>query len=142
MTEVFSAVYKEKRQSTVSLIPKKGDLVDLQNWCLIKLLSVEYKIMTNALKQFETHLPSVNAPDQTCSIPGRSINDNLLLVRDLIKHSQEWRSPLGLFSLDQEKALDRVSHGFLQRVLTKMNFPNTLSTGWNYTTRTPQAEFW
>lgn len=97
MTEVFSAVYKEKRQSTVSLIPKKGDLVDLQNLRPIKLLSVEYKIMTNALKQFETHLPSVNAPDQTCSIPGRSINDNLLLVRDLILHSQKW-GPLWAFS--------------------------------------------
>lgn len=73
-------------------------------------------------KWFETHISSVIAPDQTCSIPSRSFNDNLLLVRDLILHSQEWKSHLGLLSLDQKKAIERVSHGFLQRVLPKINF--------------------
>ncbi|KAJ8001267.1 hypothetical protein DPEC_G00192550 [Dallia pectoralis] len=68
----------------------------------------------------------VIAADQTCSIPERSINNNLLLVRDVILHSQEHGSPLGLLSLDQEKAFDRVSHRFLQRVLKKMNFPQHL----------------
>ncbi|KAJ8002366.1 hypothetical protein DPEC_G00179130 [Dallia pectoralis] len=83
--------------------------------------------MTKALtKRFQSHLPTVIAADQTCSIPERSINDNLLLVRDVILHSQECGSPLGLLSLDQEKAFDRVSHGFLQRVLKKINFPQHL----------------
>ena len=36
------------------------------------------------------------------------------------------RSPLGLLSLDQEKAFDRFIHGFLQRVLTKITFPQHL----------------
>ncbi|KAJ8000408.1 hypothetical protein DPEC_G00204510 [Dallia pectoralis] len=133
VAEVFQAIYRERRlgesmrQSTINLIPKKGDLKDLRNWRPINLLSVAYKIMTKALtKRFQSHLPRVIAADQTCSIPERSINDNLLLVRDVILHSQERGSPLGLLSLDQEKAFDRVSHGFLQRVLKKMNFPQHL----------------
>ncbi|KAJ8014632.1 hypothetical protein DPEC_G00017650 [Dallia pectoralis] len=66
-------------------------------------------IMTKALtKRFQSHLPTVIAADQTCSIPERSINDNLLLVRDVILHSQVCGSPLGLLSLDQEKAFDRI----------------------------------
>ncbi|KAJ7985704.1 hypothetical protein DPEC_G00343210 [Dallia pectoralis] len=133
VAEVFQAINRERRlgesmrQSTITLIPKKGDLKDLRNWRPINLLSVDYKIMTKALtKRFQSHLPTVIAADQTCSIPERSINDNLLLVKDVILHSQERGSPLGLLSLDQEKAFDRVSHGFLQRVLKKMNFPQHL----------------
>ncbi|KAJ8006706.1 hypothetical protein DPEC_G00110000 [Dallia pectoralis] len=91
------------RQSTITRIPKKGDLKDLRNWRPINLLSVDYKIMTKALtKRFQSHLPAVIAADQTCSIPERSINDNLLMVRDVILHSQERGSPLGLLSLDHQ----------------------------------------
>ncbi|KAJ7998408.1 hypothetical protein DPEC_G00204630 [Dallia pectoralis] len=101
VAEVFQAIYRERRlgesmrQSTITLIPKKGDLKDLRNWRPINLLSVDYKIMTKALtKRFQSHLLTVIAADQTCSIPERSINDNLLLVRDVILHSQERGSPL------------------------------------------------
>jgi hypothetical protein len=89
--------------------------------------------MNKALtKWFQTHPSSVIAPHQTCSILDRSINDNLLLVKDLILH---------LLSLDQENAFDRYSYGFLQRVLTRLTFPNTSSTGPNTATEISQAEF-
>jgi len=133
LAQVLRAVYRERRlgesmrQSTVTLLPKKGDLKDLRNWRPINLLCSDYKILTKALMwRFQIHLPTVINPDQTCGVPGRSINDNLLLVRDLIFHSQERRSPFALLCLDQEKAFDRVSHGFLQEVLGRMNFPQHL----------------
>ncbi|KAJ8333630.1 hypothetical protein SKAU_G00416380 [Synaphobranchus kaupii] len=117
LAEVFRAAYREGRlgaslrQSAVALVPKKGDLKDLRHWRLINLLSTDYKIMAKVLmRRFQHLITSVVGPDQTCSIPGRSINDNLLLVRDVIIHSGERRSPLGLLSLDQEKAFDRRRH--------------------------------
>lgn len=98
--------------------------------------------MTKALtKWFQTHPSSVIAPHQTSSILDRSINDNLLLVKDLILQSLEGMSHLGLLSLDQEKAFDGYSYGFLQRVLTRLTFPNTSSTGPNTATKISQAEF-
>ena len=133
VAEVFRAAYREGRlgaslrQSSVTLVPKKGDLKDLRNWRPINLLSVDYKIMAKALmRRFQGLITSVIGPDQTCSVQGRSINDNLLLVRDLIIHSGERRSPLCLLSLDQEKAFDRVSHVCLERVLERMNIPGPL----------------
>ena len=114
VAEVFRAVYREGRlgaslrQSSVALVPKKGDLKDLRNWRPIKLLSVDNKIMAKALmRRFQGLITSVIGPDQTCSVQGWSTNGNLLLVRDLIIHSGEQRSPLCLLSLDQEKAFDR-----------------------------------
>ncbi|KAJ7999905.1 hypothetical protein DPEC_G00199260 [Dallia pectoralis] len=149
VAEVFQAIYRVRRlgesmqQSTITLVPKKRDLKDFRNWRPINLLSVDYKIMTKALtKRFQSHLPTVIAADQICSIPEWSINDNLLLVRDVILHSQERGSPLGLLSLDQEKAFDRVSHGFLQRVLKKMNFPQHLINWTNLCYQTSAAECW
>ncbi|KAJ8257372.1 hypothetical protein GJAV_G00184900 [Gymnothorax javanicus] len=114
VAEVFRAAYREGRlgaslrQSVVSLVPKKGDLKDLRNWRPINLLSVDYKIMAKALmRRFQDLITSVIGPGPGVCHPGRSIDDNLLLVRDLIIHSGERRSPLGLLSIDQEKAFDR-----------------------------------
>ncbi|KAJ8402295.1 hypothetical protein AAFF_G00371600 [Aldrovandia affinis] len=94
VADVFRAAFGEGRlgdslrQSLVALVPKKGDLKDLWNWRLINLLSVDYKIMAKSLmRRFQDLLPAVIGRKQTCSVPGRSINDNLLLVRDIIIHS-------------------------------------------------------
>ena len=133
VVEVFRATYREGwlgaslRQSSVALVPKKGDLKDLRNWRPINLLSVDYKIMAKALmRRFQGLITSVIGSDQTCSVQGRSINDNLLLMRHLIIHSGERRSSLCLLSLVQEKAFDRVSHMCLERVLEKINIPGPL----------------
>ncbi|KAJ8004272.1 hypothetical protein DPEC_G00157090 [Dallia pectoralis] len=68
VAEVFQAIYRERRlgesmrQSTITLIPKKGDLKDLRNWRPINLLPVDNRIMTKALtKRFQSHLPTVIA---------------------------------------------------------------------------------
>ena len=80
------------------------------------------KVLT---RRFQGLITSVIGPDQTCSIQGRSINDNLLLVRDLITYPLNYLSGERI-SFDQEKAFDRVSHVCLERVLLKMNIPAPL----------------
>eukprot|EP00794_Sanderia_malayensis_P015416 gene15416-biopygen12837 len=111
------------RLAMISLIFKKGDKQDLKNWRPISLLNVDYKIGTKTLtNRLKVLLSSVLNEDQTSSVPGRSIFDNLILIRDSMSLAEQKNTPLALIKVDQEKAFDRVDWNFLHEVMTAMNF--------------------
>ncbi|XP_035853760.1 uncharacterized protein LOC118494306 [Sander lucioperca] len=56
---------------------------------------------------------------QTYCVPGRSIIDNVSLIRDILAVSGSLGVDTGLVSLDQEKAFDRVEHRYLWKVLER-----------------------
>ncbi|KAF7640636.1 hypothetical protein LDENG_00027920 [Lucifuga dentata] len=66
--------------------------------------------MANRLKQC---VASIVYNDQSYCIPGRSVFDNLFLMRDVLELCKPGTLRFGVFSLDQEKAFDRVSHEYL-----------------------------
>ncbi|CAM4552099.1 unnamed protein product, partial [Caretta caretta] len=106
------------RQAVLALLLKKGDLHDLRNWRPVSLLSTDYKIVAKAiLLRPGSALADVIHPDQTYTVPDRSIFDNLFLVRDLLELGRRDGLSFTLLSLDQEKALDRVDHGYLLSTL-------------------------
>ena len=95
------------RQSITRLLYKKDDRRDLKNWRPISLLNVDYKICSKALAiRLSKELSTIIHPDQTCSIPGRSIFGILL-------------NPC------QEKAFDRVDRHFLLNTLSRFGFGET-----------------
>ena len=117
LTQVFNYCFHHgtltptQRRGVITLIFKKGDRTRLKNWRPITLLTTDYKILTKALATRLTQvLPSIINSDQTACIPGRTINDNLSLIRDVIAFANETQTPLALISIDQLKAFDRVSH--------------------------------
>ncbi|CAM2112214.1 unnamed protein product [Caretta caretta] len=102
------------RRAVLALVPKKGDLRDFWNWRPLSLLSTDYKVVAKAISlRLGSVLADVIHPDQTYTVPGRTIFDNLYLVRDLLELGCRDGLSFALLSLDQEKAFDRVDHGYL-----------------------------
>ncbi|CAM2115979.1 unnamed protein product [Caretta caretta] len=111
------------RRAVFTLLPKSGDLRDLRNWRPVSLLSTDYKIIAKAiLLRLGSVLVDVIHPDQTYTVPDRSIFDNLFLVRDLLELGRRDGLSFALLSLDQEKAFDRVDHGSLLSALWAFGF--------------------
>lgn len=80
----------------------------------ISLFNIDYKLIAKALGNRHKHvLPEITHDSQSRSILGRSISNNLLLVRDAIYiYIQLWQkssTPSCGISLDQTKAFDRSS---------------------------------
>ncbi|CAM2112536.1 unnamed protein product [Caretta caretta] len=102
------------RRAVLSLLLKKGDLCNLWNWHPVSLLSTDYKVIVKAISlRLEIMLADVVHPDQTYTIPGSSIFDNLYLVRDILELGCGNGLSFSLLSLDHEKEFDRVDHGYL-----------------------------
>ena len=118
-----------QRKGMITLLHKKGDKENLANWRPITLLNADYKLISKVLaNRLKSVLPCIINEDQTCGIPGRTINSNLSLLRDIVTYSNSVNSSAALICLDQLKAFDRVDWNFIYRTLNAMNFgPNFIN---------------
>ena len=128
---VFGELPDSQRKSVITLLCKnKENKTSLKAWRPISLLNVDYKIVSKALcNRLKKVLDNIISPDQTCSVPGRSIIDNIHLLRNVIDFADSKKIPAALLSLDQEKAFDRVSHEYMFAVLKAYGFGDSF-IGW------------
>lgn len=61
--------------------------------------------------------------DQSNCTPDRSIVENVSSIRDVLELSRLFDLKLGLISLEQEKAFDRVEHNYLWDPFKASGFP-------------------
>ena len=112
---------KTWNQAMITLIPKKGNIKLFKYWRPISLLCVDYKILTKILANRLRHiLPQIISEEQNCSIPNRTIFNNLFLIRDMITYTKQKNNHLYLLQIDQEKALDKIDRNFLYKTLEKI----------------------
>lgn len=108
--------------SVISLIFKKGDQSDLDNWRQISLLNTDYKILAKVLVSRITEaMHKIIETEQTCAIKGRYMWDNLCAMRDVILTRKD--GEFYIVGLDQKKAFDYVSREYLWVVLEHYGFP-------------------
>ena len=112
-----------QRGALISLIFKKGDRLLHKNWHPISLLNVDYKLCARALAgRLLKVLHYVVHRDQTCGVKGRYIGENVALLRDVVRYTEETNFPAVILSFDQEKAFDRVDWNCLVSTLDHMGF--------------------
>ncbi|CAM2108981.1 unnamed protein product [Caretta caretta] len=94
--------------------------LDLVSRVLPLSCNTDYKVVAKAISlRLESVLADVVHPDQTYTVPGRTILDNLYLVWDLLELGCRDGLLFALLSLDQEKAFDRVDHGRLMGLVLR-----------------------
>ena len=112
-----------QRTGLITLLYKKHDRLDTKNWRPISLLCTDYKILSKVLtNRLKSVLASVISESQSCGVPGRFSGSNIRTLQDIVNHCNLHQAGGALVSLDQEKAFDRVDWGYMQKILTRMNF--------------------
>ena len=114
------------RRAVLTLLPKAGNNNLIKNWRPVSLLCADYKILTKTLsRRLRSVLSEIIHIDQSYSVPGRSISDNINLLRDTVTYANDYNVPLAILSLDQQKAFDRVHHEYLEHALAAFGFGPT-----------------
>ena len=113
-----------QRQGIITCIPKDGkDKRYIKNWRPISLLNTSYKIassvIANRIKQF---LHNLISPDQRGFMTGRFISENIRILYDVLKFTEEEKLPGLVMLVDFEKAFDSIAWNFIENVLAFLNF--------------------
>ena len=111
-------------KGVITLLKKGGRHVweGLDDYRPITLLNTELKILARVLANgLQRVISDLIGPEQTFAVKGRSIQDNLHLIREVLEGIGD-DSEAALISLDQSKAFDRVDHRFLASVLETAGF--------------------
>jgi hypothetical protein len=115
------------RSACIRLIPKKGDLSNINNWRPISLLSNVYKIISRAIN--ERLKPVVN---RICSRAQKGYNDKryvqevLINVCETMAFCRKENVRGAVLAVDMAKAFDTLDHAFIQEVYKFFGLGNNI----------------
>lgn len=117
-----------QKQGLITCIPKENKPKHfLKNWRPLTLLDTVYKIASGTIaNRLKTVLDYIINNDQTGFIKGRTIVENVRIIYDVMKFTEEHTIPGMLLLIDFEKAFDSLSWNFLYKCLKFLNFGESM----------------
>jgi len=126
------AIPRSFYRSQIVLLHKKGkDPADIKNWRPISLANTDSKILSHLItRRLAPGMAGIIHPDQTGFVPGRHIAKTALNVRTILEYANRSAedTTAALLMLDQQKAYDRVHHGYIEGYLQAFQFLEALVT--------------
>ena len=114
---------ESQKYGLLTLLFKKGERALLSNWRPISLLNTDYKILAKALSmRLSKVLANIVSGDQMCGVPGRTILNNVFILRDLVVICKQKNIPAAIIGIDQMEAFDRVNWSFMYKTLRAFGF--------------------
>ena len=147
LTDMFNHWFAQRAipgsvtKGVITLLKKGGRHVwdGLDDYRPITLLNTELKILVRVLaNHLQLVISDLIGPEQTFAVKGRSIQDNLHLIREVLEGIKD-DTEAALISLDQSKVFDRVDHRFLATVLETAGFETEFRRGLAWWTTTNGA---
>nr|GEV62574.1 hypothetical protein [Tanacetum cinerariifolium] len=119
---------KEINHTFLALIPKVSTPLRVNDYRPISYCNVIYKciskIITNRIME---GMKEVVSDNQSAFIPSRRISDNILITQELMHNYHRNRgSPQCAIKIDIQKVYDTVDWKFLENILIKFGFHNTM----------------
>ena len=115
------------KTGVISLLYKKGDPTNIENWRPITLLHVDYRIVAKVPSlRLQKVISKIISTDQQGYVKNRFIGYNLRQIQDIIDYADEVQSESAIIFLDFRKAYDTIEWPFLFSSLKHFGFKDDL----------------
>lgn len=131
MRRVFTSLgaIEGVNRTLLVLIPKTKNPTFVHQFRPISLCNVNYKLVTKTIANRLKHLmPEILGPFQSSFVPGRHIQDNIIVAQEMIHSMRRMKGKRGFMAIkiDLEKAYDRQHWLFISDTLQATGIPDNL----------------